>query len=147
MSEATETVQMTADVICVRGGEVLLIERGWPPYAGHLALPGGYVDAGETSRTAAARELREETGVDVAEEDLVLIGVYDRPDRDPRGRFVSVAYMTTVQTDTIARPGDDAAAVQWTPLAAPRVGLALAFDHSQIVADALHRLARSDDSE
>ncbi|MCF2131041.1 NUDIX hydrolase [Strepomyces sp. STD 3.1] len=144
MSKATETVQMTADVICVRGGEVLLIERGWPPYTGHLALPGGYIDPGETSRTAAARELREETGVDVAEEDLVLIGVYDRPDRDPRGRFVSVAYMATVPADTITRAGDDAAAVQWTPLAAPRDGLALAFDHSQIMTDALRRLTRSE---
>ncbi|MDL5198685.1 NUDIX hydrolase [Streptomyces sp. ALI-76-A] len=132
---------MTADVICIRGGDVLLIERGWPPYAGQLALPGGYVDPGETSRAAAARELREETGVRIAEEDLVLVGVYDHPDRDPRGRFVSVAYMATVPDGTTARAGDDAAAVRWAPLAPPRDALALAFDHSQIVADAWHRLA------
>ncbi|MEV5644095.1 NUDIX hydrolase [Streptomyces flaveolus] len=141
MTETTETVQLTADVICIRGGEVLLIERDWPPYAGQFALPGGYVDPGETSRAAAARELREETGVRIAEEDLVLVGVYDRPDRDPRGRFVSVAYMATVPADTTAQAGDDAAAVRWTPLATPHDALTLAFDHSQIVADARHRLA------
>ncbi|MGA5253324.1 NUDIX domain-containing protein [Streptomyces pseudogriseolus] len=143
MTKTTESVQLTADVICVRGGDVLLIERGWPPYAGLFALPGGYVDPGETSRTAATRELREETGIRVAEDDLVLVGVYDHPDRDPRGRFVSIAYMATVPEDTTAQAGDDAAAVRWTPLATFHG--ALAFDHNQIVADARHRLAAGDD--
>jgi 8-oxo-dGTP diphosphatase len=124
----------TADVVCIRGGEVLLIERGWPPYQGHLALPGGHVDGGgETSRSAAARELLEESGVRVAPEDLVLVGVYDRPDRDPRGRYVTVAYTIEVPEGTTAQAGDDAVAVQWVPLDAP--GDNLAFDHEQILAD------------
>lgn len=126
-------MRYTADVVCIRGGDVLLIERGWPPYQGQMALPGGGVDPGETSRAAAARELAEETGVRVAPENLVLVGVYDRPDRDPRGRYVTAAYVVTVPDDTTAQAGDDAAAVQWAPLKAPGE---LAFDHGEIVADA-----------
>ncbi|WP_461712349.1 NUDIX domain-containing protein [Streptomyces sp. DSM 41013] len=139
MTETTpETIRYTADVVCVRGRDVLLIERGWPPYAGHLALPGGHVDQGETSRAAAARELLEETGVHVDAADLALIGVYDEPDRDPRGRYVTAAYLATVPDDTEARAGDDATAVRWQPLAGPGV---LAFDHGEIVRAALQQLA------
>ncbi|WP_018569637.1 NUDIX domain-containing protein [Streptomyces sp. PsTaAH-124] len=135
MTETLETIRYTADVVCLRGDDVLLIRRGWPPHEGELALPGGHVDPGETSRTAAARELLEETGVRVAAEDLGLIGVYDRPDRDPRGRYVSVAYAVTVAEGTVAQAGDDAAAVQWVPLTEPE---AMAFDHAEIVTDARH---------
>ncbi|MFE0726287.1 NUDIX domain-containing protein [Streptomyces sp. NPDC058794] len=135
---APKTIRYTADVVCIRGCDVLLIERGWDPYAGHLALPGGHADRGETSRAAAARELLEETGVHVDAADLTLIGVYDEPDRDPRGRYVTAAYLVTVPDDTEARAGDDAAAVRWQPLADPG---ALAFDHGEIVRAALHQLA------
>jgi 8-oxo-dGTP diphosphatase len=133
--DTPETIRYTADVVCVRDGAVLLIERGWPPHKGRLALPGGHVDPGETSRTAAARELLEETGVRVDPDDLTLIGIYDTPDRDPRGRYVTAAYLVTVPHDTTAHAGDDAAAIRWTPL--DNTGR-LAFDHSDIVA-AAHR--------
>ena len=137
MTESTpETIRYTADVVCIRDGAVLLIERGWPPHQGMLALPGGHVDPGETSRRAAARELFEETGVGVDAEELVLVGVYDDPARDPRGRYVTVAYLVTVPSDTTARASGDAAAVQWVPLAETTD---LAFDHSKILADALRQ--------
>ncbi|MEU9655328.1 NUDIX hydrolase [Streptomyces chartreusis] len=136
MTETFETIRYTADVVCIRGGAVLLIERGWPPHKGQLALPGGHVDPGETSRTAAARELLEETGVRVDADDLTLIGIYDTPDRDPRGRYVTAAYLVTVPDDTTAQAGDDAAAIRWTPL--DDTG-SLAFDHSDIVAAARRR--------
>jgi 8-oxo-dGTP diphosphatase len=129
-TETWETISYTADVVCIRGTDVLLIMRGDAPYKGRLALPGGGVDRGETSRAAAARELLEETGVVVDPDALVLVGVYDRPDRDPRGRVVTAAYVVTVPDGTAARAGDDAAAVRWVPLAAPGD---LAFDHSEIV--------------
>ncbi|MEV5456555.1 NUDIX hydrolase [Streptomyces sp. NPDC052535] len=135
----TESVQNTADVICVKGDEVLLIRRGWPPYKGKLALPGGFVDDGETPRAAAARELLEETGVRVRESDLVEVGVFDRPGRDPRGNCVSTAYLINVPEDTTARAGDDAAAVRWVPLAATGD---LAFDHDEIVHEARQKLTR-----
>ncbi|NEB58720.1 NUDIX hydrolase [Streptomyces sp. SID6648] len=128
-----ETIRYTADVVCLRGDDVLVIRRGWEPHKDELALPGGHVDRGETSRAAAARELEEETGIRVAAEDLDRLDVYDRPDRDPRGRYVSVAYVVTVPADTVAQAGDDATAVQWVPLTEPGT---LAFDHAEILADA-----------
>ncbi|MEU1269874.1 NUDIX hydrolase [Streptomyces sp. NPDC005799] len=132
----SEVIRYTADVVCIRGGAVLLIERGWPPHKGRLALPGGHVDPGETSRAAAARELLEETGVAVDADDLMLIGIYDTPDRDPRGRYVTVAYLVSVPDDTTAQAGDDAAAIRWTSLADTGP---LAFDHGEIVAAARRR--------
>jgi 8-oxo-dGTP diphosphatase len=135
--ETPETINYTADVICLRDGHVLLIERGWDPHKGKWALPGGHVDPGETSRAAAARELLEETGVRVSPDALVLVGVYDAPGRDPRGRYVTVAYLAEVPVDTTAQAGDDAAAVRWAPLDTPSDDLA--FDHAQILHDARHR--------
>ncbi|MGW5172935.1 NUDIX domain-containing protein [Streptomyces sp. NPDC004082] len=136
MTETLESIRYTADVVCIRGGAVLLIERGWPPHKGRLALPGGHVDPGETSRAAAARELLEETGVHVDADDLTLIGIYDAPDRDPRGRYVTAAYLVTVPNDTTAHAGDDAAAVRWVPL---NDTSSLAFDHAEIVTAARRR--------
>ncbi|MFC8284658.1 NUDIX domain-containing protein [Streptomyces cyaneofuscatus] len=133
MTELVENIRYTADVVCIRGSEVLLIERGWDPHKGMYALPGGHVDPGETSRNAAARELLEETGVHVAPAELVFVGVWDEPDRDPRGRYITAAYAAIVPEDTTARAGDDAAAVRWVPLDAPGT---LAFDHGEIVAAA-----------
>ncbi|WP_247597485.1 NUDIX hydrolase [Streptomyces sp. RKND-216] len=142
----TESIRYTADVLVIDiEGRVLLIERGWPPHQGQLALPGGHVDPGETSRTAAARELLEETGVQVREDELTLVGVYDGPDRDPRGRYVTVAYSVSVPANTTAQAGDDAAAVQWMPLDAPGD---LAFDHNEIVHAAWRQqVAGGSDSE
>jgi 8-oxo-dGTP diphosphatase len=137
MTETIETIRYTADVVCIRGGDVLLIERGCPPHMGQLALPGGHVDPGETSRAAAARELLEETGIGVDPYDLSLIGVYDVPGRDPRGRYVTAAYLVVVPDGITARAGDDAAAVRWVPLDNAR---GLAFDHTDIVTSARYRL-------
>ncbi|WP_330328200.1 NUDIX hydrolase [Streptomyces pseudovenezuelae] len=141
MTETLETVHYTTDIVCTRDNHLLTIERGWPPHQGKLALPGGYVDPGETSLNAAVRELAEETGVQVTPEKLTLIGVYDQPDRDPRGRHISAAYQVTVPATTTAHAGDDAAAIHWIPLDDSRIGLA--FDHDQIVTDALHHHIRA----
>ena len=69
---------------------MLLIRRKHDPYAGCYALPGGFVEIGETVEAACRREAREETGIEVGE--LRLVGVYSDPSRDPRGHTVSVAY-------------------------------------------------------
>lgn len=140
MSRATETVRLTADVVLLaeRDGElvVLLIRRGWDPYGGCWALPGGHVDPGEEVADAARRELAEETGLTAYHLDLV--GVYGAPGRDPRGRYVTWAYVGFVSGD-VADPtaGDDARDARWVPVASvltdPR---GLAFDHAQILADA-----------
>ncbi|NUV78214.1 NUDIX hydrolase [Streptomyces sp. CAI-21] len=124
-------MRYTADVVVTTtDGHVLLIERGWDPHKGMWALPGGHVDPGETSRAAAARELREEAGVYAAPADLLRLGVWDSPGRDPRGRYVTVAYRLTVLPGTIIEPGDDAVRAEWWPLTdLPR----LAFDHAEIL--------------
>lgn len=140
MSDRPEKIFYTADVVCVRGGtEVLFIERGWEPFKGMLALPGGHVDAGETAAEAAVRELEEETGVVVPRYIVPMsLGVYDAPDRDPRGRYVTAAYLIRVPMGTEAVAGDDAASVRWIPF---RDIPELAYDHNKIVDDArLYRL-------
>ncbi|MFF4344274.1 NUDIX domain-containing protein [Kitasatospora sp. NPDC001540] len=130
-----ETIHYTADVAAVLpDGRVLLIERGHAPYAGLLALPGGHVDSGERALAAAVRELHEETGVLVDPDSLVLIGVYDEPGRDPRGRYVGAAYLARVPAGTEARAGDDAASVHWVDL--DNLPEQLAFDHHLVLADA-----------
>ncbi|MEV0445628.1 NUDIX hydrolase [Streptomyces spectabilis] len=135
MSAACETIRYTADVIVTTtDGYVLLIERGWDPYAGRWALPGGHVDSGETSRAAAARELAEEAGVYAVPEELTQIGTFDQPGRDPRGRYVTVAYQLTVVPGTIVEPGDDAVRAEWWPLNALPP---LAFDHADILRTAM----------
>ncbi|MGY1439505.1 NUDIX domain-containing protein [Streptomyces reniochalinae] len=132
--EEFEVIRYTADVVCVResvrGPELLTVRRGWPPHQGRLALPGGHVDPGETGREAAARELFEETGVKVRQERLIFVGLFDQPDRDPRGRYISAAWAVVVNEDTVAQAGDDAAAVAWVPLHYPGE---LAFDHNEVV--------------
>ncbi|MEV7477410.1 NUDIX hydrolase [Streptomyces halstedii] len=131
-TETFETIRYTADVVVTTtDGRVLLIERGWDPHAGQWALPGGHVDPGETSRAAAARELAEETGVYAAPEELTQVGTWDAPGRDPRGRYVTVAYQLTVISGTPAEAGDDAVKVRWWPLADLPP---LAFDHAAIIA-------------
>ena len=126
-----ETIKYTADaVVTTTDGYVLLVERGWEPYVGMWALPGGHVDAGETSRAAAARELAEEAGVYAAAEELTLVSVFDEPGRDPRGRYVTVAYHLEVLPGTEVRPGDDATRAEWWPLNALPP---LAFDHAEII--------------
>jgi 8-oxo-dGTP diphosphatase len=134
--EAFESIRYTADVVATTpDGRVLLIERGWPPFEGAWALPGGHVDAGETSRQAAARELAEETGVRVDAAQLLQLGAWDTPGRDPRGRYVTVAYLAVVPTDTPITAGDDARTARWWP--SDRLPEQLAFDHAAILATAL----------
>lgn len=135
MTETIETIRYTADVVVTTtDGYVLLIERGWDPHKGQWALPGGFVDPGETSRAAAARELGEEAGVHAAPDELTRVDVFDEPGRDPRGRYVTVAYQLTVIPGTITEAGDDAVRAEWWPLNSLPP---LAFDHAAIIRAAI----------
>ena len=131
MGENIERVRLTADVVVTTlDGYVVLVKRGWEPFEGMWALPGGHVDQGERIRAAGARELAEEAGIHASPEDLVQVDIFDAPGRDPRGRYVTVAYHLEVLPDTKSVAGDDAVAVMWWPLndLPP-----LAFDHAEII--------------
>jgi len=116
--------------------KVLLIQRARAPFRDHWALPGGFVDMDEPLETAALRELEEETGMkEVFIEQLYTFG---EPERDPRGRVISVAYYALVNLASHpVQAADDARKVAW--FAVDRLP-PLAFDHSQILNTALARL-------
>jgi 8-oxo-dGTP diphosphatase len=117
--------------------QVLTITRGNEPFRGQPALPGGFLRDGEDLRTAALRELRDETGLDGATMHLEQLSTYGAPDRDPRGRIVSVAYLAIVPDLPAPRAGSDAAEACWTPVSLIRGRLA--FDHDEILDDAVER--------
>jgi 8-oxo-dGTP diphosphatase len=126
---------LTVDVVVFAQdppSSVLLIERGGEPFAGSWALPGGFVEGDERVASAAARELREETGVEAGS--MQLLGVYDTPGRDPRGPTVSVVFVMRADEELEAGGADDAADARWFPLdALPE----LAFDHEVVIEDAV----------
>jgi len=138
-----ETIKFTADLVLIAHPDdgvddepqVLLIRRGSDPYAGHMALPGGHVDTGEDADVAAVRELHEETGIVVSTE-LDTVGAYHAPGRDPRGRYVSVAYLAVVDGLSLPTAADDAATAEWMPIRRMIHEPQLAFDHQRIIADA-----------
>ncbi|WP_327716212.1 NUDIX hydrolase [Streptomyces sp. NBC_00490] len=139
---AYEPFAVTVDlaVLTVTEGalHVLLVERGQEPYAGHWALPGGFVQPDESAETAARRELAEETGLsDVSGLHLEQLRTYSEPDRDPRMRVVSVAFAALLPDPPEPHGGSDAADARWVPYGAARP---LAFDHDRILADARERV-------
>jgi 8-oxo-dGTP diphosphatase len=120
------------DVVVFRRGhplQVLLVRRGSPPPG--WALPGGFVDYGETVEAAAAREAREETGLEVRL--IRQFRVYSDPGRDPRGHSVTVVFLAEADGEPVGQ--DDAAEARWFP--APDLPPDLAFDHGDILRDAL----------
>jgi 8-oxo-dGTP diphosphatase len=129
---APKTPLLTTDcVICDRDGRVLLIRRKNEPFKGAYALPGGFVDIGETVEAACRREALEETGLAVGE--LRLVGVYSDPHRDPRGHTVSIVYLTCLPRAPGPKAGSDAEAAAWVK---DWRALDLAFDHAKILAAA-----------
>ena len=118
--------------------QVLLIERGFDPYKGCWAFPGGFMNMDETTEQCAIRELEEETGMKVTE--LQQIGAYSKVDRDPRGRTVTVAYLIVIDAHVAVTGQDDAAKAQWFPIDALPP---LAFDHEDIMRDAIRMYGES----
>lgn len=116
--------------------EILLIRRGNPPFQGQWALPGGLLEEDEDLDLCARRELEEETGA--AGLELEQFHAFGAPGRDPRGRFVTVAYLTLVRPDRLTpKAASDASGVRWFPLDSLPP---LAFDHDEIIAMARRRL-------
>jgi 8-oxo-dGTP diphosphatase len=126
---------VTADTVVIAKGaepQVLLVQRGNEPFKGCWAFPGGFMNMDETTEQCAVRELEEETGLKVNE--VRQIGAYSKPDRDPRGRTITVAYLAVIDTPVAVKGQDDAAKAEWFPLTALPP---LAFDHSDIMQDAV----------
>ena len=126
---------VTADCVVItkeNEQKVLLIQRGFEPYKGCWAFPGGFMNMDESTEQCAVRELEEETGLIVSE--LQQIGAYSRVDRDPRGRTITVAYLAIIDETISVHGQDDAARAEWFPLSdLPE----LAFDHAYIMKDAI----------
>src|SRR5580693_7482497 len=153
-----DPVAVTVDMVTltIRDGEldVLLVERGVPPFEGQWALPGGFVRAAarEDLDDTAARELAEETGQRLERIHLEQLATYGTSDRDPRMRVISVAYLAFAPELPEPQAGSDARAAAWVPVSSlglaesggqrPGTSRKLAFDHARILADGLER-ARS----
>lgn len=118
---------------------VLLIKRREPPYAQRWALPGGFLRYDEDVDQCARRELAEETGVKAAF--LEQLGVFSAPNRDPRQRVVSVPYLAVVaHSETRLAPATDADDAKWVKVSTLKKQAPLAFDHRQILLNALKAL-------
>ncbi|MGH3824503.1 MAG: NUDIX hydrolase [Pseudonocardiaceae bacterium] len=134
---------MTVDLVIftVRDDElqVLLVERGKAPYLGQLALPGGHLRGKETLDDAALRELKEETGVDGAHLHLEQLRTYSDPERDPRGRVITAAYLAFGPNLPAPVAGTDAREAYWMPVGPALHDGTLAFDHAFILRDAVER--------
>ena len=129
-----KTPLLTVDCVVFNGDNVILIRRGFEPFKGEYALPGGFVDIGESVEAACVRDMKEETGLEIDINVLQLIGVYSEPGRDPRGHTVSVAFLGQSNLDNL-QAGDDAASVE---LVADWKSKDIAFDHMKIIKDAWH---------
>ena len=135
-----ENLRVTVDIVIFtvreRALQVLLVRRGVPPFEGQHAIPGGFIHADESLEEAALRELYEETGVrNVFLEQLYTFG---DPQRDPRGRVITIAYYALIASDALSLiAGADAAEAGWFPVSQlpPQ-----AFDHEQILKYAVERL-------
>lgn len=125
-----ETPKLMVDVVIPSEAGAVLVRRGNDPFEGQWALPGGFVELGESVEAAAVREAEEETGLTVEIEQLV--GVYSDPDRDPRGHNVSVAFRARVTSGRMQAASDASEVEVLDPS-----GVDLAFDHARIIADAM----------
>ncbi len=125
----------TVDVILEQDSRVLMVRRKKDPFKDRLALPGGFVNEGETVEAAMRREAMEEASLEVYPIDI--LGVYSDPQRDPRKHIVTVVFVGII-TGGESRANDDAASIEWIQLSSldhlQQQNL-LAFDHAQILRD------------
>ncbi|MHA2037089.1 MAG: NUDIX domain-containing protein [Promethearchaeota archaeon] len=127
----TPLIAVDAVILLNNKQDLVLIRRKYIPFKGKLALPGGFVDVGETVEQACIREAREETNIEV--KITKLIGVFSNPKRDPRTHTISIAFLCEPSTkNEKPKALDDAASLEITPLKKVS-NLQLAFDHLDII--------------
>lgn len=128
----------TVDIVIYRPGTgIVLIERRNPPFG--WALPGEFIDYGESAEQAALREVQEETSLEVRL--TGLLGVYSDPARDPRFHTLSVVFIASIDDKSMPCPGDDAKEARFFAL--ENLPQAMAFDHRNIVQDFIQRLQKN----
>lgn len=127
---------LTVDIIIEKDSEIVLIKRKNDPFKGSWAIPGGFVDYGETVEHAAVREAFEETSLHVKLENLV--GVYSDPNRDPRGHTVTIVYTASIIKGSL-KADDDACDAEFISVD-KLSSISLAFDHNLILSDAMKYL-------
>jgi 8-oxo-dGTP diphosphatase len=127
----TPLLTVDAVILLKKKKDMILIRRKDPPFQGKLALPGGFVDVGETVENACIREAREETNINI--KIIKLIGVFSDPKRDSRGHIISIAFLCEPLTENEKPKAlDDAAEIEIFPLSKIS-SLKLAFDHKDII--------------
>lgn len=129
-----QTPKLAVDGVIFCGEKIVLIKRKNPPFQNNFALPGGFVEIGETVESAISREIFEETNLEI--NNWNLVGIYSNPVRDPRAHIVSIAFWTEVNDQVLQnlQAGDDAKSTLLTNWQ----NKSLAFDHQKIISDALN---------
>jgi len=118
---------VTVDGLVLVDAKLVTVRRRNDPFRGMPALPGGFVELGETTLEAVVREVREETGLETRM--VRLVGVFSDPDRDPRGHTVSIAYALEAIGGRLKAGSDASAIILVNPDDPPK----MAFDHNDIV--------------
>lgn len=121
----------TVDVILQKDSNILLVKRKNEPFKDYFALPGGFVNDGESVEAAVKREAIEETSLEI--EPIDILGVYSNPERDPRRHIVTIVFIGTI-INGVAKPGDDSVEIEWLHLDEIK-NKKIAFDHNQIISD------------
>lgn len=125
-----EAPALTVDAVIKMNEKILLVRRRREPFRGFWALPGGFVECGETVEKAVIREIEEETGLKMIVKDI--LGIYSEPCRDPRGHVVSICFLGSAEGVPIG--GDDAGEAKFFNISEID-SLKLAFDHNNILKD------------
>jgi len=124
--------RLAVDGIIIKNKKILLIQRKNKPYKNYYALPGGFVNYGETVEKAIEREIKEETNLKIKVKKLA--GVYSNPQRDPRGHIISLVFLCQLKNNKL-KFADDAQSGKWVPI--PKIPRKLAFDHYRIIKEFL----------
>ncbi len=122
----------TTNIVIIKDDKVCLVKRKIEPYRGRIALPGGFVDYGETVEGAAIRESKEETGLDVKL--INILGVFSEPNRNPSKHTISTVFVA--EPFSFILHGDDEGEPFWEDLEKAE-NIELAFDHNLILKDFL----------
>jgi 8-oxo-dGTP diphosphatase len=128
-------IKKTVDGVILNDEEnkIILVKRRFPPYQGHYALPGGFIQKGEHPENALKREIKEETNLDITIVDK--IGYYDDPNRDPRGKVASTAFLCKIiDKNYELKAKTDSLSAEFIPIEDLK-NISLAFDHKEIIKD------------